>query len=69
MKGLGYENVFRVTIVSFMDKYNFCIGDIKRSCIHFVTPDRQIIPFETYNMFYRNGLVHELRKNGKIASI
>jgi hypothetical protein len=68
-KGLGYENVFRVTIVSFMDKYNFCLGDIKRSCVHFVTPDKQIIPFETYNMFYRNGLVHELRAEGRLKNI
>ena len=27
---------------------------MKRSCIHFVTPAGQIIPFETYNMFYRD---------------
>ena len=29
-------------------------GRVKRSCIHFVTPNGQIIPFETYNMFYRD---------------
>ncbi|MBI1214677.1 MAG: radical SAM protein [Alphaproteobacteria bacterium] len=67
-KGLGYENVFRVTVVSFMDRHNFCIADVKRSCIHFVTPEGSIIPFETYNMFYRDGLVHELRRNGRIGT-
>jgi hypothetical protein len=28
---------------------------VKRSCIHFVTPNGQIIPFDTYNLFYREG--------------
>lgn len=53
---LGYDRVFRVTIVSFLDRFNFCLAGVKRSCIHFVTPDR-IIPFDTYNMFHRPGLV------------
>ena len=62
LKNMSYENVFRVTIVQFMDRYNFCLANIKRSCIHFVTPHGQIIPFENYNMFYRNGLVEEMRR-------
>ena len=53
-EGFGYENIFRIAIVEFMDHHNFCIGRVKRSCIHFVTPNGQIIPFETYNMFYRD---------------
>ncbi|MBK5961117.1 radical SAM protein [Rhodoplanes elegans] len=60
-EGLSYENVFRVAIVSFMDRFNFCLGGVKRSCIHFVTPEGQIIPFDTYNLFYRNGLVDAIR--------
>jgi hypothetical protein len=59
--GLSYENVFRVAIVQFMDRFNFCVGGVKRSCIHFVTPNGQIIPFDTYNMFYRNGLIDGIR--------
>jgi uncharacterized radical SAM superfamily Fe-S cluster-containing enzyme len=51
---LGYEHVFRVTIVEFLDRHNFCIGGIKRSCIHIVHPDGRIIPFDTYNLFYRD---------------
>lgn len=62
LKNLGYENIFRITIVQFLDRYNFCVGNVKRSCIHFVTPEKQIIPFDTYNLFYRNGLVHDMRK-------
>src|SRR5882672_7441600 len=59
--GLSYENVFRVTIVQFMDRFNFCLGGVKRSCIHFVTPNGQIIPFDTYNLFYRDGHIARIR--------
>ena len=60
-QGLTYENIFRVVIVNFMDRFDFCVGNVKRSCIHFVTPNGQIIPFETYNLFYRDGSVEKFR--------
>lgn len=50
---LGYDRVFRIVIMHFLDKYNFCLAQVKRSCVHFVTEKGKIIPFETYNMFYR----------------
>jgi 7,8-dihydro-6-hydroxymethylpterin dimethyltransferase len=53
-EGMGYENVFRIAIVEFLDPHNFCISRVKRSCVHFVTPAGQIIPFDTYNLFYRD---------------
>ena len=53
--GITYENVFRITIVQFLDAYNFDVRSVKRSCIHIVHPDGRIIPFDTYNMFYREG--------------
>lgn len=52
---LGYANSFRVVILQFLDRYNFDLGTVKRSCVHFVTPEGQIIPFDTYNTFYRDG--------------
>ena len=52
---IGYDRVFRVTIIQFLDRFNFCLAGVKRSCIHFVTPDRRIIPFDTYNMLHRRG--------------
>ena len=64
---LGYDKVFRVAIVSFLDRYNFCIAAVKRSCIHFVTPQGKIIPFDTYNLFYRNGLDVKLREAARVA--
>jgi hypothetical protein len=60
-EGSGYENVFRVTIVEFLDRFNFCLANVKRSCVHFVTPEGSIIPFDTYNTFYRPGAAGNAR--------
>jgi uncharacterized radical SAM superfamily Fe-S cluster-containing enzyme len=54
-EGLAYEHTFRVVISQFLDRYNFDLGAVKRSCVHFVQPDGRIIPFDTYNTFYRPG--------------
>ncbi|HWE99175.1 MAG TPA: radical SAM protein, partial [Caulobacteraceae bacterium] len=53
--GLSYEHTFRVVISQFLDRFNFDLGTVKRSCVHFVQPDGRIIPFDTYNTFYRPG--------------
>jgi hypothetical protein len=53
---LSYKNVFRIIIMEFLDKYNFDVRSVKRSCVHIAHTDGRIIPFDTYNMFYRNGL-------------
>ena len=52
---LSYANSFRVVILQFLDRYNFDLATVKRSCVHFVTSEGQIIPFDTYNSFYRDG--------------
>jgi hypothetical protein len=59
--GLTYDNIFRVTVVEFLDPQNFCLAAVKRSCVHFVTPAGQIIPFDTYNLFYRGGRIEGIR--------
>ncbi len=61
-QSITYENLFRVVISEFLDPYNFCIARVKRSCVHFVTLDQGIIPFDTYNMLYRDGKIAERRK-------
>ncbi|WP_026676280.1 radical SAM protein [Fictibacillus gelatini] len=53
-EGIGYDNVFRVIIMQFLDPYNFDVRSVKKSCVHIVHPDGRIIPFDTYNMFYRD---------------
>jgi uncharacterized radical SAM superfamily Fe-S cluster-containing enzyme len=52
-QGLGYDSVFRIVIMGFMDRYDFDIGSVKRSCTHFVEPDGRIYPLETWNLFHR----------------
>ena len=52
-----YSNVFRVLIVQFMDAHSFDLRSIRKSCVHIVHPDgKRVIPFDTYNMFYRDEL-------------
>ncbi|ABF41135.1 Fe-S protein, radical SAM family [Candidatus Koribacter versatilis Ellin345] len=54
--GLGYQNVFRVLIMQFIDAHAFDVRSVKKSCVHIVHPDGRLIPFDTYNMFYRDSL-------------
>ncbi len=56
---LNYENVFRVLIVQFMDIHNLDIRALKKSCIHFAQPDGKMIPFESYNLFYRGKRINQ----------
>lgn len=61
---LGYDNLFRIIIMQFIDAYNFDVRAIKKSCVHIVNKDYKIIPFETMNLFYRDDkieLLEELR--------
>jgi uncharacterized radical SAM superfamily Fe-S cluster-containing enzyme len=52
---VGYAQTFRVVVSQFLDRFNFDLGAVKRSCVHFVEPGGRIIPFDTYNTFYRPG--------------
>ncbi|WP_342119889.1 radical SAM protein [Pseudoduganella sp. OTU4001] len=51
---LRYDNVFRVLIVQFMDAYSLDVRALKKSCIHFAQPDGKLVPFESYNLLYRD---------------
>jgi uncharacterized radical SAM superfamily Fe-S cluster-containing enzyme len=54
---LGYENIFRIVIMEFIDAYSFDLRSIRKSCVHIAHPDgKRIIPFDTYNLFYRDEL-------------
>lgn len=54
--GLSYKNIFRVLIVQFLDAHAFDVRSVKKTCIHIVHPDGRLIPFDTYNLFYRDDL-------------
>jgi hypothetical protein len=52
-----YDQLFRIVIMAFIDAYSFDLRSVKKSCVHFVHPeDGRMIPFDTYNLFYRGGL-------------
>jgi uncharacterized radical SAM superfamily Fe-S cluster-containing enzyme len=55
-ESVGYNSIFRVLIVEFIDAQSFDLRSVKKSCIHIAHPDGRIIPFDTYNLFYRDDL-------------
>ena len=58
---LGYENIFRVLIMQFIDAHAFDVRSVKKSCVHIVHPDDgRLIPFDTYNLFYRDHLERDV---------
>jgi uncharacterized radical SAM superfamily Fe-S cluster-containing enzyme len=56
---ITYENVFRVIIMQFIDAHSFDVRSVKKTCVHIVHPDGRLIPFDTYNLFYRDDLEHD----------
>lgn len=50
-------DVFRITITSFLDAYNFDVRRLMKCCIHHVLPSGHVIPFCAYNVLYREGHV------------
>ena len=59
---LSYENVFRILIVQFMDAQSLDIRALKKSCVHMVQADGRMIPFESFNIFYRDEKAQLLAK-------
>ena len=52
---LAQSDVFRITITSFLDAYNFDVRRLMKCCIHHVLPSGHVIPFCAYNVLYREG--------------
>jgi 7,8-dihydro-6-hydroxymethylpterin dimethyltransferase len=69
---LTYENIFRVIIMQFIDAHSFDVRSVKKTCVHIVHPDGRLIPFDTYNLFYRDDLektrLDPLRKKAEETS-
>lgn len=59
---LGYKNVFRVLIMAFIDAHSFDLRAVKKSCVHIAQPDGKIVPFDTFNLFYRDDKATYLEK-------
>lgn len=56
---ITYDNIFRVIVMKFMDAYDMEMRSVKKTCVHIAHPDGRIIPFDTYNVFYRDGRERE----------
>lgn len=59
---LNYNNLFRIIIMNFMDALDFDVRAVKKSCVHIVSDKMKIIPFETMNIFYRDGKIDTIRE-------
>ncbi len=66
---LSQADVFRITITSFLDAYNFDVRRLMKCCIHHVLPSGHVIPFCAYNVLYREGhaVLPALRGAGVVA--
>jgi hypothetical protein len=54
---LAYDRVFRLIVLQFLDRHSLDVRNARRSCVHIAHPDgRRIMPFDTYNLFYRDEL-------------
>jgi uncharacterized radical SAM superfamily Fe-S cluster-containing enzyme len=65
--GLRYGQVFRIIIMQFMDAHSMDLRSLKRSCVHIVHPDGRLIPFDTYNLFYRGAAANAEPDEAMIA--
>ncbi len=52
---LGAMDMFRITTTSFMDVHNFDLRQLMKSCVHHLLPSGHLIPFDAYNVLYRDG--------------
>jgi uncharacterized radical SAM superfamily Fe-S cluster-containing enzyme len=52
------DNLFRLSVVSFLDAWNFDLKAMQKECVHFITPDLHKIPFSAYNLLHRSKYVH-----------
>ncbi len=52
-KDFTTANLFRITVTSFLDRYNFEMKAMKKECVHILTPDGRRIPFSAFNLIHR----------------
>lgn len=50
-----HDNFFHVTIITFLDRWNFNLDRACRECTHIVQPDGSKIPFSAFNTIHREG--------------
>ena len=59
--------------MQFIDAHSFDVRSVKKTCVHIAHPDGRMIPFDTYNLFYRDNLEREvlnpLRRERELVGI
>ena len=67
--GDGYRSAdmakYRADVQAFIDAHSFDLRAVKKSCVHIAQPDGKMIPFDTFNLFYRDeriAVLNELRR-------
>ena len=48
--------------MAFIDAHSFDLRAVKKSCVHIAQPDGKLIPFDTFNLFYRDDRAAVLEK-------
>jgi hypothetical protein len=66
---ITYDNIFRIIIMQFLDPHNFDVRSVKKTCVHIVHPDGRIIPFDTYNLFYRDTRERQLDRLREVTTV
>ena len=56
------HNLFRIIIMNFMDPLDFDVRAVKKSCVHIVSDQYKMVPFETMNIFYRDHKIDAIRE-------
>jgi 7,8-dihydro-6-hydroxymethylpterin dimethyltransferase len=61
------RRIFLLGCMAFMDSYNFDVNRVRRCVVHYVTPDKKIIPFCAYNNVHRVAIEKEYAQRQKKA--
>ena len=61
------RRIFLLGCMAFMDSYNFDVNRVRRCVVHYITPDKKIIPFCAYNNIHRVAIEKEYAETHKKA--
>jgi uncharacterized radical SAM superfamily Fe-S cluster-containing enzyme len=61
------RRIFLLGCMAFMDSYNFDVNRVRRCVVHYITPDKKIIPFCAYNNIHRVAIEKEYAERHKKA--
>jgi uncharacterized radical SAM superfamily Fe-S cluster-containing enzyme len=53
--------------MAFLDSYNFDVDRVRRCVVHYITPDKKLIPFCAYNNVQRVAIEKEYTEKQKQA--